>query len=114
MVGVWSGEDPGLCATDDVFAWARRRVELSGAVTEQIKRPLVWVEGWASDASWRSLVASGVAARIGELRPVVAAIASGYAAGAAALGQYAVVVEQIAREADVLRHHEREARQIAS
>jgi len=112
MVGVWGGEDPGLCATDDVFAWARRWVELSGVVTEQIERPLVRVEGWASDGSWRSLVASGVAARIGELRPVVAAIASGYAAGAAALGQYGVVVAQIGQEARVLRHREREARQI--
>src|SRR6218665_3091952 len=24
MVGVWGAEDPGLCATEDVFAWARR------------------------------------------------------------------------------------------
>src|SRR6218665_3507121 len=112
MVGVWGGEDPGLCATDDVFAWARRGVELSGVVTEQIERPLVRVEGWASDGSWRSLVASGVAARIGELRPVVAAIASGYAAGAAALGQYGVVVAQVGGEAGVLRHREREARQM--
>src|SRR6218665_300384 len=112
MVGVWGAEDPGLCATDDVFAWARRWVELSGVVTEQIERPLVRVEGWASDGSWRSLVASGVAARIGELRPVVAAIGSGYAAGAAAVGQYGVVVAQIGQEARVLRHREREARQI--
>src|SRR6218665_1929827 len=52
MVGVWGAEDPGLCATDDVFAWARRWVELSGVVTEQIERPLVRVEGWASDRWW--------------------------------------------------------------
>src|SRR6218665_1953386 len=104
MVGVWGAEDPGLCATDDVFGWARRWGELSGVVTEQIERPLARVEGWASDGSWRSLGAFGVAARIGELRPVVAAIASGYAAGAAALGQYGVVVAQIGQEARVLRH----------
>jgi len=114
MIRVWKTDDPGLCATDDVSAWARRWSALSTTIVEEIERPLMQVESWASDGSWRSQAATSIAARIAELRPVVAAIASGYAAGAAALGQYAIVVEQIAREADVLRHHEREARQIAS
>src|SRR6218665_317094 len=112
MGGVWDGEDPGLCATDDVFVLARQWLTRSGVVTEQIEQPLAQVEGWASDGSWRSLVASGVAARVAQLRPGVAAIASSYAAGAAALGQYGVVVAQIAQEARVLRHREREARQV--
>src|SRR6218665_1727850 len=112
MGGVWDGEDPGLCATDDVFVLARQWLTRSGVVTEQIEQPLAQVEGWVSDGSWRSLVASGVAARVAQLRPVVAAIASSYAAGAAALGQYGVVVAQIAQEARVLRHREREARQV--
>src|SRR6218665_84316 len=112
MGGVWDGEDPGLCATDDVFVLARQWLTRSGVVAEQIEQPLARVEGWVSDGSWRSLVASGVADRVAQLRPVVAAVASSYAAGAAALGQYGVVVAQIAQEARVLRHRERETRQI--
>src|SRR6218665_1647209 len=112
MGGVWDGEDPGLCATDDVFVLARQWLARSGGVAEQVGGSLAQVEGWVSDGSWRSLVASGVAARVAQLRPVVAAIASSYAAGAAALGQYGVVVAQIAQEARVLRHREREARQV--